>query len=271
MKFKRFIADGGGTKTDWCGVDEQGNLHRFSTESYHLLKADDEFITRQLEFWQQHDVSECFLHFYGAGCLRVENQQKMQFVFESIGFQETLVESDLFAAARAVDNEDVMIAICGTGSVLFKVEHDQLIELRGGLGWEQGDEGSGFYFGKLLLERLEDDKKDKYPEIRNVISQWKSTDELRSMQNQSESKSVYSQLPALLASHCSHPLIASVHVENIQLFLERYAKDCLSIGFVGSYAFYIQNYFKLACESRNIEIFTFVERPMDSLVKRLLD
>lgn len=269
MKFIRIIADSGGTKTDWCGIDEQNELHRFTTESYHPLHLDETFIVRQLEFWKQYDVSDCFLHFYGAGCLREENQQKMNVFFEKVGFSSILVESDLFAASRVVGEECDMVAICGTGSVLFKVEHEQLTELRGGLGWERGDQGGGFYFGKLLLERLKATG-GNYPEIRDTIEKWKSIDELYSIWDKPESKSVYSKLSSLLSNYRSHPLISSVHLENIQLFLELYAKGCSSIGFVGSYAFHMSDYFEISCKTRDIKVFSFVERPIEILSKELL-
>lgn len=269
MKFTKLIADSGGTKTDWFGVDDQGDHHRFTTESYHPLQVDEAFINRQLEFWKQHTISDCILHFYGAGCLQEEKQEKMKAVFRKIGFADAFVESDLFAAAKAVNNENGMIAICGTGSVLFKVEHEQLVELRGGLGWDQGDEGGGFYFGKLLLQRLEDHPGD-YPEIRNVIEKWKNMEELVSVKGKPESKSEYARLAALFSGHLSHPLIAGVHMENIQLFLQLYAGGCPSIGFVGSYAFYLQDYFRLACQMRGIEVTGFIERPIELLAKDFL-
>jgi hypothetical protein len=222
-----------------------------------------------MEFWKQYDISDCFLHFYGAGCLREENQRKMEHFLQSLGFLSILVESDLFAAVRVVGDEGEMVAICGTGSVLFKVEHGQLIELRGGLGWEQGDEGGGFYFGKLLLERL-NTIGNNYSEIRDLIEKWKPLDELYSIQGMPESKSIYSKLSFVLVDYQSHPLISSVHIENIQLFLERYASECTTIGFVGSYAFYMRDYFEIACKKRNIKAFSFIERPIDILSKELL-
>lgn len=267
MKFRQLIADSGGTKTDWCGVDFEKQLHRFTTESYHPQRVDADFLQRQSEFWKQYDLSECFLHFYGAGCLHEKNQQKMESAFRFLGFSEMLIESDLFAAARAVANEDAMIAICGTGSVLFKIEHDQLIELRGGTGWEKGDQGSGFYFGKLLVKRLAGSK-EQYLEIIQLIEQWKSLEELESSYNTPDSKESYSQLPGLFSEYQSHPLIASVHMENVQLFLDLYANDCESIGFVGSYAFYMQDFFRLACKQRNIQPVTFIERPLEVIIQK---
>lgn len=267
MKFRQLIADSGGTKTDWCGIGFDRQLHRFTTESYHPQRVDAAFLQRQTEFWKQYDLSECFLHFYGAGCLREENQQKVKTALTSFGFSEMLVESDLFAAARAVADEDAMTAICGTGSVLFKVEHDQLIELRGGAGWEKGDEGSGFYFGKLLVLRLVEND-GQYPEIRNIVEQWRSIEELKNSFGTPTSKELYSQLPQLFTEHQSHPLIAGIHMENIQLFMDRYATACTSIGFVGSYAFYMQDFFRLACKQRNIQPVTFIERPIDEIIKK---
>ncbi len=193
----------------------------------------------------------------------------MHQLFEEIGFKNRLVESDLFAAASVVDENSQMTAICGTGSVLFQIEHEQLIELRGGSGWETGDEGSGFYFGKLLVERLSENK-TKYPEITAVVESFKSLDELKSIQNTPISKGIFSKLAKILSNHQSNPLIASVHMENVQLFLDAYAQDVKSIGFVGSYAYHNQLFFQLGCQQRNIEATSFIERPIDVLANDLL-
>lgn len=268
MKLIRLIAESGGTKTDWCGIDEQKNRHRFTTESYHPHLVNEEFIVRQKVFWDQYEISTCVLHFYGSGCLQKDQQEKMKVVLKEIGFPDPYVDSDLFAAAKAVNNETGMTAICGTGSVLFKVEYEQLIELRGGFGWDKGDEGSGFYFGKLLLWRLKSVPGD-YPEIRKQIESYKSIDELFLMKDKPESKSEYSRLALLFSDHSMHPLISAVHMENIQLFLKKYAKECRSVGFAGSYAFGLQDYFKLACKQRNIEVSGFIQHPIDVLEKDL--
>ncbi len=47
MKFIRLIADSGGTKTDWCGIDEQKEKHSFTTESYHPIVIDTDFTARE--------------------------------------------------------------------------------------------------------------------------------------------------------------------------------------------------------------------------------
>jgi glucosamine kinase len=268
MKLKRLIADSGGTKTDWYGIDFQNTPIRFTTGSYHPILVDETFTAEQVLFWKQYDISECFLHFFGSGCLKTENQLKMKALFEAIGFDNALVESDLFAAARVIEDEKSMIAICGTGSVLFNVEYDQVIELRGGLGWENGDEGSGYYFGKLLLERITTNE-NRYPEITAIVNEWTPIEELLSLKNNPASKYQYAHLSILFGNHSSHPLIAGIHMENVQLFLEKYAADCHLIHFVGSYAYHTQDVFRFACSQRSIEIGTFIERPIESLAERM--
>lgn len=269
MKLIRLIADSGGTKTDWCGINDCGEKHTFTTESYHPLNIDEDFIVRQVDFWKQHDISECSLHFFCSGCLREENQLKLIDLFKQLGFKSQLVESDLFAAARVVYEDSQMTAICGTGSVLFKIEYEQLIELRGGLGWEKGDEGSGFYFGKLLIERLNKNK-SAYPEIIEKLEEFKRLDELTDFINTPQSKGYFSKLPKLFSEFQSHPLIASVHLENVLLFLKLYAYEVTSIGFVGSYAFHNQQFFNMGCSLLNIRATAFIERPIERISNNLL-
>lgn len=268
MKLLKIIAESGGTKTDWFGVDENKKELRVTTESFHPLKIDTAFVSRQKAFWKQYDLSVCQLHLYGAGCLQEDKKEIVRGALHQIGFSSPVVDSDLFAAAAAVDSDEGMIAICGTGSVLFKIKNGQLIELRGGLGWEKGDEGGGFYFGKLLLYKLKTE--NSYPEIKEIIENWKGLDYLISIENNPASKSLYSELASLFSDYKTHLLISSVHLENIRLFIDQYAKNVQLIHFVGSYAYYLKDYFQLVCNEKSIATGRFIERPIDEMSKQLL-
>ncbi|MCO5261023.1 MAG: hypothetical protein M9916_12860 [Crocinitomicaceae bacterium] len=265
-KLKRVIGESGGTKTDWLLIDENNQQKEFTTVSYHPIYVNDKFISEQREFWGDYDLSNCILDFYGSGCLKEEKQELMKNAFCQIGFGSAIdVKSDIHAAYLAVNDEEGMIAICGTGSVLFKIENQQLVEIRGGLGWEKGDEGSGFYFGKLIVQAIKQER--KYPEIVEAIEKWMPLEELFSIEHLEASKSIYSQLPKVLSSFENHPFVVSTHLKNVQLFLDNYAKGVTKISFVGGYAHHFQTFFRLACNERNIEIGVFVKRPMDALVK----
>ncbi|HNR85469.1 MAG TPA: hypothetical protein PKN38_02595 [Taishania sp.] len=268
-RFIKIIAESGGTKTDWLAKDESGQFITFTTVSYHPANVNEAFIATQKKIWEQYDLSQADLHFYGSGCLQVAKQEEMKQVFRQLGFCNAIsVQSDLFAALDAVNGASEMVAICGTGSVVFKIENNQVVELRGGLGWEKGDEGSGFYFGKLLLNALKSE--NRYPEIVQSIEQWKPLEELWSMENTVASKTNYAQLSSLLSDFHNHPFVASIHQENCRLFFENYCQNCSSISLVGSYAFYLQSFFMQEAAKRNITIEKLVKRPLENLSKQLI-
>lgn len=267
MKLKRLIAESGGTKTDWFGLDAAGEKVLFSTESYHPLHINDEFRAKQQKFWSAYDLSECILHFYGAGCLQEENKNTVAEFLSACGFKDPIVASDLFAADRALGEHNGMVAICGTGSAIFSIQHDQLVELRGGLGWETGDEGSGFYFGKLVLERIAHTHDEL---LVQTIEEWMPVEELMTMRGKKDSKYHFAHLSKILAPQKKHPVVSEIHLENVNLFLEKYAHDVQELSFIGSYAFNQQEFFKRACANRGIYVHTFIERPVKYLADTLL-
>lgn len=156
MKRAKLIADSGGTKTDWVLIDELNNCLYFTTDSYHPIHVTHEWIQEKTTFWLNYTQKyELEVHFFGAGCLREENQFKMLAAFEEWGMRNVSVKSDILAAYLATSNqENGYVAILGTGSVIGRIEKYEVSEIYGGLGYLKGDEGSGYYFGKLIIEKI---------------------------------------------------------------------------------------------------------------------
>ena len=147
------IADSGGTKTDWCLVDEFGGKKFFRTESYHPANWNESFIQRISSFWLEHNTAELNLVFFGAGCLNRENAQRIHDIFSKIKFQSIKIKSDLHGAGFAsLGSKNGTVAILGTGSVMFNWHNQAVCDVIGGKGHLDGDEGSGYYFGSLVLD-----------------------------------------------------------------------------------------------------------------------
>ncbi|HLU87093.1 MAG TPA: hypothetical protein VKZ44_05005 [Taishania sp.] len=269
MKIIKLIADSGGTKTDWYGMNSNKETIQLRTESYHPMHINAAFLNKCTSFWKNYDLSSCSLNFYGAGCLQAENQSKMLDFLTAIGFKNCTVESDLYAAIKIIDEEKCNIAICGTGSVFVRAEYDQIIELRGGLGWKDGDEGSGFYFGKLLIETLQTDI-DKHQAIKEIIEQHYSLEYLLSIYNEPASKYTYANLANILANSVTDPTIMGLHIKNIQLFIDKYLKDVDSLYLVGGYAFHFKEYFEFVFNQNSIEIIDFIDKPIHQLFNRFV-
>ena len=82
MKRPLLIADSGGTKTDWCFIDELGNQHYFSSESYHPSNWSVDFTERIAAFWEQRpELKKAQVHLFCAGCLNPTNALKLESIF----------------------------------------------------------------------------------------------------------------------------------------------------------------------------------------------
>lgn len=268
----KLIADSGGTKTDWALLIED-QIYFFSTESYHPSSLELPSKVNLLDFWKQiSNTFELEVHFYGAGCSSEENQAKIKAHFtQHSTFQSFEVASDLIAAGIALlGNEAGYVGILGTGSVLTYFQHQQITEIIGGFGYLLGDEGSGYYFGKLVLQKyLNNVISDELTTI--ILSTYGSRSELLSHCYGTDGKSFISSIQLQSENPIIQEEIDLIHTENIQLFLTTYLPKkpkTKEISFVGSYAFYQQNLLKIELEKVGWRLNKVIRKPIDALTER---
>jgi len=63
-----------------------------------------------------------------------------------------LVTTDAELALAAFEPPAGVVVLAGTGSVAMARGHDGRTTQRGGLGWQMGDEGGGYWIGRLALD-----------------------------------------------------------------------------------------------------------------------
>jgi N-acetylglucosamine kinase-like BadF-type ATPase len=270
MKKSYLIADSGGTKTDWCYVDVFGTKNYFTTASYHPNLMSDEWINSNKAFWNQYTlIDNLEVHFYGSGCLKEPNRSKVENVFKIFGFKNIFIESDILAAARACfGDENGFVGILGTGSVLAEIENREVKNVYGGLGSIIGDEGSGFYFGKLLIEKYVKNEFSKVTneEIESVIG-------IENLIGVNSSDSTFKEFVSSFSSKFSatkNQEIKQLHRDNISLFFDKYLPlniSNLRICFVGSYAQYNRDIIKNFLEIRSVNLGVIITRPIEFLTE----
>ncbi len=151
------IADSGGTKTQWTLVDNKKEILTLKTPGLHpyFLNSMEmmEIIDRDL-LPKMKDYTPRKIFFYGAGCAKEEKQEIIYATLRHVFPESTIeVQSDLLGAARAVLGHSRGIAgILGTGSNLAYYDGNTLTQQIQSTGYLIGDEGSGAYLGKLLLQ-----------------------------------------------------------------------------------------------------------------------
>ena len=268
---KILLADSGGTRTDWCLITEGGQKQFFSGNSYHPAQWNEAFLKEQSEYWLSNpDLTTAKLIFYGAGCMNPLVANRMKDAFISWGFSSVEIHSDVHAAGvAALGNYHGFVAIMGTGSVFAEMNQKEIIQLRGGLGYLLGDEGSGFYFGKLLIQKyLNNDFDESLMEQLTLLLGNRS--EVINKVYQPQGKTFIASLAATVA-HTDHPSINSVHEENIRLFLKPFlnitAVKEKGISFCGSYASGRQDQVIEILEECNIKCLKFVKEPIVDLAE----
>ncbi len=267
------VADSGGTKTDWCLITNKEQFF-FTTESYHPTSLDQTSKDELLEFWKQLTQKlRISCHFYGAGCSSLENQAKINVHFtQNTSFKHFVVASDLVAAGIALlGNDEGYVGILGTGSVLTYYQNKQITEIIGGFGYLLGDEGSGYNFGKLVLQKY---LNKELSEDLTVLVEVHYGQRAAILQNcySPNGKAFISSIQLHSENESLQHEINLIHKENIDLFVSKYLHKNSTkkeISFVGSYAFYQQEILKITLEKVGWKLGKVIQKPIEALAERV--
>jgi glucosamine kinase len=262
------IAESGGTKTDWR-IQTKDQILGFETCNFHprtIEKAQNEVIQTLIKTIPKKST----LFFYGSGCLQKENQDIIKQLFEPIYFKSVYVQSDLIAAGKSINGTGIgYVAILGTGSVLCKYNNEQIEDLFGGFGYLLGDEGSGYYFGKLAIQKyLLEECSNEYKEF--IETNYGDRSSILATIYGNEGKLFLGNIRLESQDAALQLEIENIHRENIALFLSKYLpknKTITEISCIGSYALYNEKILKEELNKRGILLKKIIQKPIDELIK----
>lgn len=152
----KLIADCGSTKSEWCLVSGRKKVTVFTQgiSPYFLdTKAIADVLRNELlPVLGRKRPDE--IHYYGTGCLNPVNQRSVKKALSMVFPEADLeVTHDLMGAARALCGHEKGVAcILGTGSNSCYFNGKRIVSNSPGLGYVLGDEGSGAYLGKKVLQ-----------------------------------------------------------------------------------------------------------------------
>ncbi len=156
MPAVKLIADSGSTKTEWCipGVSKSYSFLTDGISPYFLDTGQISALisTQLMPQIKKFDITEIF--YYGTGCLNPANRKMVNKALRQ-NFPGAVVEvdHDLMGAARALcGHEKGLACILGTGSNSCYYNGKKIVKNSPGLGYVLGDEGSGAYLGKKVLQ-----------------------------------------------------------------------------------------------------------------------
>ena len=150
------IADSGATKCEWCLL-HGGRKKKVETQGISPYFLDDRgietVISREL-LPSLKNLGVDVVYYYGTGCANPDNRKIVQKALRhSFPGASVHVTHDLMGAALALSGKSKGIAcILGTGSNSCYFDGRKISRNSPGLGYVLGDEGSGAYLGKKVLQ-----------------------------------------------------------------------------------------------------------------------
>lgn len=268
------IADSGGTKTSWAFLSNE-IIFETETTSFHVNNIENQSNANFIFFLKnlQKKYSNIVLYFYGAGCLNPTNKLKTKLFFDSIGIKNNQINSDLLGAAQALFGiSEGIVGILGTGSVAIHYKNKQINKLTGGLGYLIGDEGSGYFFGKILLNQLLNQKLDRKlcTDLHEILG---NKETILNEVYGSNGKQFISSLAEKTSLLSKHSEIQEIHRYNLSLYFESVQKSFdinLPIGIVGSYGFNNQKIINEIFKNKNIPLPRYISHPIKQLISQFI-
>ncbi|HEY4156179.1 MAG TPA: N-acetylglucosamine kinase [Puia sp.] len=270
------IADSGSTKCEWCLVRE-GRKRVMETQGaspYFLNEIQlVELMRNELLPGLKKDHPE-EIFFYGTGCAAPANRalvkRALKTVFPGAWIE---VEHDLTGAARGLCGKDKgVVAILGTGSNSGYYNGKRIMKNSPGLGFILGDEGSGAYLGRKVLQyylygSFEEELSSKFDHKYHTDA----AGILDRVYKKPLPNRYIASYALFLAENRGHYMIENIIEDGLNDFffnhLCRYPEIWkVPVHFVGSVAYGFQDILKELCNTYKWEMGRVLRKPMDGLI-----
>ena len=273
----KLIADGGSTKTEWCLCNDGVLVKRIFTGGMNpYMLSDDEILhllrNDLLPAIEGASVTE--IYYYGAGCRdAVIPRVKVLLgnVFPSASGMINIY-SDVVAAARALFGSDSGIAcILGTGSNSCYYDGEKITESVPPLGFILGDEGSGAYIGKTLVNaifkrRMPREICDKFHEQTGLTAD----EVIRRTYRDAEPGRFLASLTHFVADNITCPEMSSLVTGCFTSFFRNniasYSHKGCKISAIGSVAFHFNEQLQAAALQEGYTLDKIIKSPMQGLL-----
>jgi N-acetylglucosamine kinase-like BadF-type ATPase len=273
----KLIADSGATKCEWCLLNNGKKKNIFSQGISPYFLTSEQIITLLQEelLPQLKKVMIDEVYYYGTGLSNVHNVKSIKIALKKL-FSPAHIEvnTDLLAAARALCGDQKGIAcILGTGSNSCYYNGKKIVKNSPGLGYILGDEGSGAYLGKKVIQYYLYNTFDE--ELKALFDARFTTNAVEILENVYKKPLANRYLASFaifLAENRGHYMIENIIEDGLNEFffnhLYKYRESwTLPIHFIGSVAFGFKDILKDLCNTYELELGSVMQRPMDGLIK----
>lgn len=273
----KLIADSGSTKAEWCLLDGK-KKKSFDTQgmSPYFLNGDQIESVVNLELKSKlKGIEPAEIFYYGTGCSNPNNiktvKKALQKVFPKAAIS---VNHDLMGAAKALCGDEKGVAcILGTGSNSCYYNGKKIIKNSPGLGFILGDEGSGAYLGKkvvqyFLYNTYDPDLMDRF----NAKYNTNAVEILEAVYKQPLPNRYLAGFVTFLVENRGHFMIENIIEDGFNEFffhhVYKYKESwTLPINFIGSVAFGFKDVLKEMCNTYELQLGKVLKNPMEGLVR----
>ena len=271
------IADSGSTKTQWCLVEgnKKTKIASQGLSPYFLTQDQVEQILQKELMPKLKKKLPDQVYFYGTGCSNPENVKMMKKALKNIFPKaKVAVDHDLMGAARALCGHEKGVAcILGTGSNSCFYNGKKIMKNSPGLGYALGDEGSGAYLGKKVLQHylydtFDPDLMDRFRMKYNIGI----NDVLDSVYKKPFPNRYLAQFTTFLVENRGHFMVENIIEDGLNDFffnhIYKYRESwSLPIHFTGSVAYGFKDVLKTLCASYELTLGKVLKTPLDGLVE----
>ena len=274
----KLIAESGATKAEWClagkgkkvSVTTQGISPYFFTEEKII-----ELFRNELLPGMPGAVKAENIHYYGTGMRNPDNVKMVKRAFQAVFPKAEIdINDDMLAAARALNGTGKGLACnLGTGSFCCYYNGKKIVKQTPGIGYILGDEGSGAYLGKKVLQYYLYDTFDE--ELKYKFDDQYKTNPIQVLENVYRKPLANRYLAGFakfLADNRGHYMVENIIEDGLNDFffyhLCKYREIwTLPVSFVGSIAFGFKDVLRELCNSYEFELGKVLKNPMSGLVE----
>ncbi len=272
----KLIADSGSTKAEWClvGAGKKKTIITDGMSPYFLTTDQLSAIIKNqlMPGLKKQAIDE--VYFYGTGCKNPENRKSVaQALKQHFPGSDIEVNHDLLGIARASCGREKGVAnILGTGSNACYYNGKTIVKNSPGLGYVLGDEGSGAYLGRKVLQyflynTFDEDLRARF-DARYVTN---AVEILDNIYKKPLPNRYMASFAIFLAENRGHYMIENIIEDGLNdFFFQHLCKFGESwkypIHFVGSVAFGFRDVILDLASSYEFTVGKIMKSPMDGLL-----
>ena len=270
------IADSGSTKAEWCLINgiKKKKIFTQGMSPYFLNREQIQQILATELKTKLNGVEPDEMYYYGTGCINPENVKLIKTALKTTFPKATLfVDNDLMGAAKALcGNEKGVACILGTGSNSGYYNGKKIIKNSPGLGYILGDEGSGAYLGKKVIQyylynTFDPDLMDRFNAKYNTTS----IEILDAVYKHPLPNRYLAGFVSFLVENRGHFMIENIIEDGFNDFffnhVYKYRESwIMPVHFIGSVAFGFKDILKEMCDAYELQMGRVLKNPMEGLI-----